>query len=214
MSQSVEPQSPNVPDAAAIPSFLPPSRRPSHPRRPSPSPSLDATSDLDDEPGSEWADETPETMTDTSSPVSTSSPRRLLDAGTRKAYEKTAAKVAVVASALVESRVGGGSGAFLMGEDEADAIAAPASRLAARHAPLPGGGQATDLADCVELFVAVVGYVLSSLARRADAFTGRGIGDPNEPRDDDEPGDEAPPPPAPAPAWPSPPPAPVVGLGS
>jgi hypothetical protein len=117
----------------------------------------------------------PETPTDSPSPGSTKRAPGLLDDGIRRAYEKTAKTVATAASALVDARAGAGTGAFLMAEDEAADIARPASRILARHAPMPGGaGKATDLADAVDLVVAVFGYLLSGLARRTAAFAGAG----------------------------------------
>lgn len=169
--------------------------------------------DDEDGDGSAWEDETPEALTGSSSRGSTSNPAGILDAGTRKAAESLAATVATAASTLVDARMGAGTGAFLMGEDEAAAIAAPASRIMARHAPLPGGGQATDVADGIELIVAVVGYVMAGLARRAHAFTGRHLGTPNDRPDEQDTADE-PIPPAPMPAWPGPAPAPMVGTGA
>lgn len=115
--------------------------------------------------------------------------------------------VAAAASPLVEARAGAGTGAFLMGPESTEAgdIAQPASRLMARHIPLPGGtGAASDLGDIVALAVAVFGYLMGGLARKAAAFAGAAGGlqapDPYNPPAlvDDTP------PPAPAPAWPAP----------
>lgn len=89
----------------------------------------------------------------------------------RAGYEATAKELVLAASNVVEVRLGAGTGAMIMLEDEAAGIAAPASRLAARHIPMPGGaGAATDLGDAIQLVVAVAGYVIRGFARRAQAF--------------------------------------------
>lgn len=206
---------------ASLPTFLQPlsqrsprrdkqSPSPSDPEQPTPS-SDPAAEDF----ASPSVDETPETLTGSSSPGSTKRPPKILDAGIRKGYEKTAKTVATAASAIIDARLGAGTGAFIMHEDEARDIAEPASRLAARHAPIPGGaGQATDLADGVELIVAVFGYVMAALSRRAQAFHGGQLvaAEPDYGYDDQP---EDAPPPAPTPAWPMPAGmAPMVGSGS
>jgi len=215
---------------AGLPTFLPPQESPRSRRRaliqsPSPSstePAPSSTSDPDDFDASPSEDETPETLTGSPSPASTKPPRPLrLDAGVRKGYEQTAKQVAKAASTVIDTQLGAQTGAFLIADDEAQNIAEPASRLAARHIPLPGGGgQATDLADAVELIVAVFGYVMNSLHRRQLAFAGHTLTGTADPlpvaADEGWPEQDDAPPPAPTPAWPAPggnlPP--MVGSGS
>jgi hypothetical protein len=146
------------------------------------------------------------------SPESTKRPG-LLDEGVRRAYEKTAKTVAKAASALIEGRLGGGTGGFLMEQNEAQDIAEPASRLAARHAPMPGGSsKATDLSDVVELVVAVFGYLMNGLTRRTSVLT-RGGPNTKDPRDEyHSPVDDDPPPPA-ITSWPGTTRSPEVGIG-
>lgn len=125
--------------------------------------------------------------------------------------------VATAGSALIEARSGQGTGAFLMPPDEAADIAAPASRLLARHAPMPGGaGKVSDLSDAVELVVAVVGYLVNGLARRVAAFAAHQAATPGLDRGENKPDANYPPadpPPAAMPAWPSIARPPTVGLG-
>jgi len=152
-------------------------------------------SEPDHDGGFPLPDPTQETSTGGPSRGSTSG---ILDAGVRKAYEKTAHTIAKAASALIEARAGAGTGAFLMLDNEATDIAEPASRILARHAPMPGGSKATDLADVVELIVAAVGYGMNGLTRRAYASGTETIGNPS---DQGEPNPPEEPPPAVA-NWP------------
>lgn len=208
------------------PKFQPrPPQRPRNP--PEPSSSLPDSSSpaslngpgLDDGSGSPSAPGTSDSPSG-QSPGSTGRPPRILDEGIRKAYEKTAKTVALAASGMLEVRFGQGTGAMLMTardaenvpipitpDDEAGDIAAPAARILARHAPMPGGsGVASDLADAVELVVAVAGYAMNALARRAAVLGAMIRGDgatPGGPDESSPPPTAAPPsssvwPPAPA----------------
>lgn len=211
-------------DAAPVPMFVQPTSTPSRrPRRatssppaddPSPSPVVDVSDGAGDFPDSLGGDDAaPTTETGGSSRASTDGPvPRLIDANTRRAYAQIIRTVASAVSGLVSARLSPEDGAFLMHPDEADAIAAPASRILARRAPLPtGAGGATDAADVVEMVTAFIGYALASVGRRAAA----GYDDaPDVPQDTGPaPVDPGPAVAAPAPSWPSPPPAPPVGLG-
>jgi hypothetical protein len=171
---------------AALPQFIAP---PSTPRRrrsstssassPDPQPTPATTAGESGAafafPGSDDAAEA--STTTTSSPASTEGKRaRLIDPNTRRAVAKIVGTIARAVSGIVDQRVTGGAGAFIMRPDEADSIAAPASRLIARRAPaLPGGpGGATDAADVVELVAAVFGYVMAAAGRATGADDGHG----------------------------------------
>jgi hypothetical protein len=177
---------------------------------------------------SAWEDEEQRPETDSASfPGSTDdgikARFRPLDPSTRKIYAKAVEEGAVIASGLLNSRLDPDGKAFVMREQEAQGIAAPASRLLARHVPLSAAvaGQATDLSDIIELVTATVGYVMSAMRRRTGALVdGSGMpdgteGDVSDWRDDgygDHP--DTPPAPGPMPAWPMPGMAPMVGSGS
>jgi hypothetical protein len=60
-----------------------------------------------------------------------------------------------------------GSDVWLATDDEIEAVAAPLSRILARHTPV-SSGRATDLADGIEAGVGVAGYVVVNLRRQAE----------------------------------------------
>lgn len=62
-----------------------------------------------------------------------------------------------------------GTAHWLFLEDEAESIAGPLARIAARHTPV-GPGEANDIADGIEATAAATAYVLRNIsAQRADA---------------------------------------------
>lgn len=215
---------------ASLPAFLPPrsqpsrNRRPSSPRSASPSQGLPDSPPDDDEAddASAW-DEDREQLPETdsaSSPGSTDEAVkarfRPIDPTARKLYAQAVEKGALIASGLVNTRMDPDGDAFVMRKAEREDVAAPASRLLARHVPLPGSAlsEATDLSDLIELIVAVAGYAFAAFSRRAAGMVdGTGMpdgteGDVSDWRDQDEPAA------GPMPAWPMPNMPPMVGVGS
>jgi hypothetical protein len=126
--------------------------------------------DAADDAGSGWDEEMPETPMGSSSPGSTDRPRpvgALLDAGSREAYAQMVTIGASAVSGVVDLRAGG-TGAFVMREDEAAEIAGPASRILARRFPMGGSG-ASEASDVFGLVMGVAGWIMGSMRRRAEA---------------------------------------------
>lgn len=215
------------PVTAALPQFIaPPStprrRRPTRSSDPAPatSPATDPATEYDGPgEGSDFpeslggTEEAPTTEGESSSQGSTSKRARLIDPNARRAYAAVVSTVAKVVAGLADARVTRGSGAFLMTDEEAESIAAPASRILARRAPLPTGpGGATDAADVVELVTAFIGYAINAAGRAAGAAPSDHNGIPQDtstPAGYDVPGEA---PGAPSVPWLQPTPMPQVTL--
>lgn len=56
---------------------------------------------------------------------------------------------------------------WLADQDEVEAVGQPLGRIAARHAPLPGGTDASDLGDAVEATIALTAYLIRCSGQRA-----------------------------------------------
>ena len=89
-------------------------------------------------------------------PSRRSAGRRIVDPSVAAAASLFAL-VALLASTIVNKTVGHGSGAYLMHQTEAEAIATPLGRIAARRAPI-GDGEATDIADGIQAGTATAAY--------------------------------------------------------
>jgi hypothetical protein len=56
---------------------------------------------------------------------------------------------------------------WLAEKEDMDGVGKPAGRIIARHAPLPGGSEANDLGDAIEIVIAGAGYLIKNATARA-----------------------------------------------
>jgi hypothetical protein len=56
---------------------------------------------------------------------------------------------------------------WLAEKEDLDGVGKPAGRIIARHAPLPGGSEANDLGDAIEIVIAGAGYLIKNATARA-----------------------------------------------
>ncbi len=114
-----------------------------------------AGDELDDDEAP-WLREASERTAPSSTPGSTS---RVADPSIAAAAAGMFALVAQMGSLVLDRTIGRGSHAWLMHPEEAQAIADPLGRIAARHAPI-GTGEAGDIADAIDAGVATAAYAM------------------------------------------------------
>lgn len=81
-----------------------------------------------------------------------------------KAFAKLAGAAFAALTALLNLRlrVDEDDATWIADEEDLNTIGTPAGRLLARHAPLPGGEDASDLADGIDLGIGVAGYLIKN----------------------------------------------------
>jgi len=86
-----------------------------------------------------------------------------------KAFAKIAAAVFEAVSGLLNERLAlhEEDETWLADEQDKKMVGEPAGRLMARHAPLPGGTDASDLSDIIEIGIGTAGYLIKNSMQRA-----------------------------------------------
>jgi hypothetical protein len=108
-----------------------------------------------------------------SSPLGAESP--LQTRAKAKAFAQLAAAAVAVVSGLLNARfrLDDEDGTWLADGEDLKAMGDPAGRIIARHAPLPGGTDASDLTDGIGIAIGAAGYLIKNARARAAALRAR-----------------------------------------
>jgi len=139
---------------------------------------------LDQDDERDWFEPKTTTGEDGSSPASTG---RAFASGRAANVKLAMAGISgalQAAGGLVNARLSPDDLTWLLDENDVEQIAPPLARITARHAPMPNGGQATDVADMVEAVIGIIGYVMKNMSARAQARAARVAGPVIAPNDD------------------------------
>lgn len=158
---STTPQTEDAPPPVDLPGFEPPTRPTLDPLDPerttvtNPNPT-DPPPATDPPPLDELDDREQLDEAAASKPTRTSR-RSAGDPSIASAAAGLFALAASLVGFVLNQTIGRQSGAYLMHEDEANAIGTPLGRIASRRAPI-GDGDVTDISDGIEAGVAAAGY--------------------------------------------------------
>lgn len=86
-----------------------------------------------------------------------------------KAFAKLAAAAFAALSGLINERLAlhDDDQTWLADDEDLQMVGDPAGRIIARHAPLPGGTDANDLSDAIEIAIGGAGYLIKNSVQRA-----------------------------------------------
>ncbi len=99
-----------------------------------------------------------------SSPAAAAAANPLATKAKAKALAKLAGAAFAALTALLNLRlrVDEDDDTWIADEEDLSAVGTPAGRLLARHAPLPGGEDASDLSDGIDLGIGLAGYLIKN----------------------------------------------------